>query len=385
MQFTSAARRWFQSVERELMKQDWPNFCRIIRERFCRYQHELFIRQMFHIRQTTTVQDYVDRFIDLIEQLLAYTPNPDHLSYTTRFIDGLRDDIRAIILVQRPPDLDTACTLALLQEEAIEPGQRHEVRRTYGFSFTKHQAVKGALPLPPPLAHRGAPVGDDKKLPEERRGPLKSSNLDDKMQTLRNYRKARGLCVRCGERWQPGHKCAPVLQLHALQEVWNLCQDAFEPDNPTESSEMVTETATAQLFLLSAAAVSSQAASRTIQLKGIIGGIDILILVDSGSSNSVLNNSVAAKLPGISALASPVKVQVADGTALLCSQELKDTEWSVQGYTFHSTLKVLPLGSYDMIVGIDWLEAFSPMKVHWQQKWMLIPYGSTDIASGQPT
>jgi hypothetical protein len=41
--------------------------------------------------------------------------------------------------------------------------------------------------------------------------------------------------------------------------------------------------------------------------------------------------------------------------------------------------KVLSLGSYDMIIGIDWLEAFSPMKVHWLHKWMLIPYGSIQI------
>lgn len=46
-------------------------------------QHKLPIRQLFHIQQTTTVQDYGDRFVDLFEQLLAYTTHPDHLSYTT--------------------------------------------------------------------------------------------------------------------------------------------------------------------------------------------------------------------------------------------------------------------------------------------------------------
>ena len=28
---------------------------------------------------------------------------------------------------------------------------------------------------------------------------------------------------------------------------------------------------------------------------------------------------------------------------------------------------------------MDWLEAFSPMKVHWAHKWMMIPYGSIQI------
>lgn len=32
-----------------------------------------------------------------------------------------------------------------------------------------------------------------------------------------------------------------------------------------------------------------------------------------------------------------------------------------------------------MIVGMDWLEAFSPMKVDWQHKWMSIPYGQRHV------
>lgn len=36
---------------------------------------------------------------------------------TNRFIDGLKDDIRAVVIVHRPQDLDTASSLALLQEE----------------------------------------------------------------------------------------------------------------------------------------------------------------------------------------------------------------------------------------------------------------------------
>jgi hypothetical protein len=192
------------------MKQDWPNFYRMIRERFCRDQHELLICQLFHICQTTTVQDYVDHFVDLIEQLSAYTTNLDHLSYTTRFVDGLHDDIRAIILVQRPKDLDSACTLALLQEEAFEPGRRREVRRSEGYQFTRATVSRGAPPLPSPPIRAGGvpPVLDDKKPQDDRRPPPRTSSLEDKFQSLRSFRKARGLCIRCGERWQPGHKCA---------------------------------------------------------------------------------------------------------------------------------------------------------------------------------
>jgi hypothetical protein len=72
-------------------------------------------------------------------------------------------------------------------------------------------------------------------------------------------------------------------------------------------------------------------------------------------------------------------VQVADGSSVPCSQEIPIAVWSVQGYEFHSNLKVLPLGSYDVILGMDWLEAFSPMKVHWSQKWISIPNGPVQV------
>ena len=114
MQFTGAAKRWIRSIAHCLEHIGWQDFCALVRERFYHDQHELLIHQLFHIKQTASVQEYVDQFVDLIEQLSAYTPNPNTLSYTACFIDGLHDDIRSIVLVQRPTDLDAACSLALL-------------------------------------------------------------------------------------------------------------------------------------------------------------------------------------------------------------------------------------------------------------------------------
>jgi hypothetical protein len=49
----------------------------------------------------------------------------------------------------------------------------------------------------------------------------------------------------------------------------------------------------------------------------------------------------------------------------------------VQGCEFSSDLKILPLSTYDMILGIDWLSSFSPMQIHWAQRWISIPYKHT--------
>jgi hypothetical protein len=81
-------------MEQRIFAADWPTFSAVVHERFSRDQHELLLHQLFNIRHTSTVTNYIDRFIALVEQLSSYTTNPDPLYFTTRFIDGLRDDIR---------------------------------------------------------------------------------------------------------------------------------------------------------------------------------------------------------------------------------------------------------------------------------------------------
>ena len=64
---------------------------------------------------------------------------------------------------------------------------------------------------------------------------------------------------------------------------------------------------------------------------------------------------------------------------ITCSSHIPDASWFIQGCQFFSDLKVLPLSSYDMILGLDWLEAHSPMEVHWGQKWIQLQHQGTTI------
>lgn len=127
----------------------------MVRDRFDRDQHEILIRQLYHIRQTSTVAEYVTNFTKLVDQLKSYAVAVDQVYFTTRFVDGLRLDIRAIVIVHRPKTLDTACTLALLQEEA---GGSKDGPKSVPSSSWK-SALKTALPLPlPPKTDKPVPV-----------------------------------------------------------------------------------------------------------------------------------------------------------------------------------------------------------------------------------
>jgi hypothetical protein len=66
------------------------------------------------------VADYIERFDVLMNHLVSYSDTTHPYYFLTRFVEGLHADIRAVVMVQRPTDLDTACSLALLQEEVAE-------------------------------------------------------------------------------------------------------------------------------------------------------------------------------------------------------------------------------------------------------------------------
>lgn len=50
-----------------------------------------------------------------------------------------------------------------------------------------------------------------------------------------------------------------------------------------------------------------------------------------------------------------------------------------QGVQFKTTFKILPLKCYDIILGMDWLEKYSPMEVQWAEKWMSFWHGKQRV------
>jgi hypothetical protein len=89
-----------------------------------------------------------------------------------------------------------------------------------------------------------------------------------------------------------------------------------------------------------------------------------------------------SELHGLSSLERSLSATVANGTSVRCSQ-FQQIELEIQGYLFRGELKLLSCQHYDVILGYDRLEAFSPMKIHWEAKWMSPHYGgATAVIQG---
>jgi hypothetical protein len=117
-------------------------------------------------------------------------------------------------MAQRPQDLDTACSLACLQEEVIAATQADR-----GYHETNPFLAPAAFALPvlapPPQALLPAQA-DDRRRPEVQRQDTRGN----KAAALKAFCKSCCLCFKCGERWGRDHVCPPQVQLHVMKELW---------------------------------------------------------------------------------------------------------------------------------------------------------------------
>jgi hypothetical protein len=97
------------------------------------------------------------------------------------------------------------------------------------------------------------------------------------------------------------------------------------------------------------------------------------------SSRSFINNKWLLLLEGVQLLPQAISVYVANGQTLKCSHQTLATPLTLSGVSFIADLKFLPLPSYDLVVDLDCLARFSPMRVDWANKWMLIPYHGATV------
>jgi hypothetical protein len=374
MYFIDGALSWLQSSKAHLHFPVWKDFASAICTQFGRADFQHHLRLFNKLRQTGTVAEYASKFNELMHNLTAHHNSWEPAYFVTHFVDGLHRDIRAAVVLHQPLDLDAVVDLALLQEGVLE-SYRHDNRRS-DFSPMPRALPRGALPLPPPPPRPALPAASraEDSRRQETQGP---TSVNDKLAALRAYRKARGLCFTCGDRWSRDHRCGPMVPLHVVEELLAMVQAEEESDLPPELSDSIPKVE--QLMHISQASAEGTQAATTMRLQGWIQQQEVIMLVDSGSSHTFVSSTLAERLQIPRRPIPPLRVKVANGGLMHCGTELPNCEWWTQGYHFHTNFKVLPLGSYDIILGYDWLKANSPMTIDWSAQRMSFQSEGQDV------
>uniref|UniRef100_A0A453D8U5 Retrotransposon gag domain-containing protein n=2 Tax=Aegilops tauschii subsp. strangulata TaxID=200361 RepID=A0A453D8U5_AEGTS len=306
------------------------------------------MKELMLLKQTGTVEEYKHQFLHLVYTVRLYEPTISDTFLVTRFVMGLKDELRAGVEVQIPTTIQMAALYASVQEGLL---------------------LQQKTPKPP-FSKNSYTKSDSK--PQLATGDLW------KAKQLKEYRHANGLCYKCGEKFMPGHMCnQPTVQTGQLKAAEMV--DPHEIISDAVLDALVTD-GHEECAAISATALSGAPRPRTIQLRALVGNQVVLILIDSGSTHSFVDQALLSRISVTTAkLPVPMQVKVANGNLVKCTECVPQLTWWLEGHSFTSPMHVFPLGGHDIILGIDWLEQWGVMQCHWAAKWIQFQYEGQEV------
>lgn len=106
---------------------------------------------------------------------------------------------------------------------------------------------------------------------------------------------------------------------------------------------------------ISLQAIRGSTGNCTLKLQGSIKGRNVSILVDSGSTHNIISQALAKQLQLKTNPCSAFDITVANGEKVRCETVLDEVKWQMSNHTFTSEMNVIPLGGYDIILGVKWM------------------------------
>lgn len=117
-------------------------------------------------------------------------------------------------------------------------------------------------------------------------------------------------------------------------------------------------------------ATSTNPSLKTMKFKGQIGKRPVYALLDSGSTHSFIDPRVLQGVPCKIQTTIPMIVMVANGHKMVTDSKCSNLKYTIQGHEFEGELRLLEVNGYDLILGLDWLSQFGPMKIDWGERWI---------------
>ncbi|GJS31027.1 transposon ty3-I gag-pol polyprotein [Tanacetum coccineum] len=104
----------------------------------------------------------------------------------------------------------------------------------------------------------------------------------------------------------------------------------------------------------------------TMRMKAVASNHLLHLLMDIGSTHNFLDLFIAKKLG--------YKLTVARGNKMLSQYKVYGFQWSIQGYQFETNVMLLPLGGYEMVLGIQWLSTLGNIEWNFHELVMKFVY-----------
>ncbi|XP_027118691.1 uncharacterized protein [Coffea arabica] len=320
MYLVGKAEIWFHGVKRRKGRISWEEFCELLKKRFGDRGRRDEVEEFNKLHQTSTVKDYQEKFEELSSLMLVRDPHLSESYFVSSFISGIKEEIK-------PMELGALGKFKVLQLSTANTGGK--VSEPFG----------------------------QKKVNSE------STNLESgKISPHEILRKKNNhLCFKCGEKFSLDHQCK-------FRHLNFILEDDEEPEFLDAIGEQDEYTGhPGQSVDVSLHALTSSIKRKTLKMQGLLKGKTISVMVDTGSTNSFLNSTLLNTMTLRTVKMTPLRATIADGTTISSELYCPNVTWSIQGYNFSFPLVIMELGTWDMILGLDWMVQYSPITFDFKQ------------------
>jgi len=346
--FFGRANVWLKNICVPWQMVDWQQFCQMIADRFTQANAHEAVEKLKNIQQTTSVAAYIDQFEECVQLVRRDHPYLQEAFLMSCFIGGLRADIKHDVSGQRPRGILEAYWFAKNYENAAAAKKTY-----YQASYGRNRGNIPHTSFKYRVAKQMQNTATDRQAAHT--GPADRPTRQ---------------CWYCKEPWNREHRCRQGRTLHIMQEIEEedtqetLATTVASPTEPTYHTAPNTPDNTnvqPELMQLSTHAVEGMAGLATFCLLLQIGNYQAVALVDSGSSHTFMNYKFAIASNCVMKKALAKKISIAGGGHLVSDATVHNLAYHIQGHDFCSNFHVLPLETYDIILGIDWMYDVSPV------------------------
>ncbi|PKA53356.1 RNA-directed DNA polymerase like [Apostasia shenzhenica] len=340
---------WHQTlIQYQEPKMDWSDFKEAMLERFGPLYDDP-MSEIMKLRQEGDVQEYQETF-DILH-LRAKLSQEQAISC---FLTGLKEEIQHAIRILKPQNLREAYHLAKVQEASMNALSKRLKVPSKGIP---------AMQLPPllPTPSKGF-SSSSVNFGNTNRKPQQEKNISTLSQSYVEDRRAKGLCFWCDEKFVRGHKCA--------RKSLNLVE--VEGSEILEGSKEEVDSEGEPSVHISLNALTGIPSFYTMAVEGLVQTHKIHILMDSGSTHNFINPEVLKWAEQQCEVIPTQQITLATGTQSSANYIVRNFKWKMQEVEFQTNALVLDLGSYDMVLGVQWLSTLGA--IHWDFQKMLMKF-----------
>jgi hypothetical protein len=328
MHLTGATQLWYARLELTDRMPSWRRFVQLVQQRFGPPMTDSPLGELILLRRTRSVDDHTNQFLTLACRdagLSEYQVNP----------------LKTDVALRRPATLDNAIMLARAYEQRL---QLHHTDLSQG-RITRPSQQSSPAAAPKSLSGTNSSAS---ATPGSSKSTLVASSLPRRClsQAEMAQRRTEGLCYNCDEKFVVGHRCKKLFVL----EIADSDDKAVDEDIECSALKFVGDTPSISLHTVTGVRTRGY---QTMKVYVTIGDAIAIALLDSGSTHNFIDVDMARRVGVPIRPSRGLSVVVANGDRIA-------SPGKAPAQSVHIDLYALPLGDYDMVLGVQWLGTLGP-------------------------